>query len=553
MPVGHLLVRAAARYPARRALVFPDESHTYADLLAGAWHTARGLHALGVRPGDHVGILMPNCGEYVEALFGVCLLGCVVVPLNVRYKSEELAYVFDHAELTAILTTDRIDDHVDFTKVIATGLPSLAHANHRRALRLPEAPRLTRAVLLRGPSKGGFIGRDDFASFAATASLADVQRRSAMVRSSDTAAILYTSGTTAHPKGCMLSHEAISRGSVGRLREHVALSGHDVFWSGGPLFHIASLQLLLGCFGTGGTYLTDTHFVAERAAQLMLAYGVTIAWPWFPAIIQELLAAPSFDTDTVATTLRSYMLIGPPVLLRSIQALFPMAEHLNACGMTETAGAYAISARDDTPDLRQNTGGRAVSGMEVKIVDPTTGAEQPRGESGELLVRGYCLMQSYYKDPVKTAEALDTDGWFHTQDLYIHTATGHLLFNGRLKDMMKVGGENVAAVEVEAFLCEHPAVKLAEVVGMPDPRLDEVPIAFVELTVGHDVSDSELIDFCRGRIANYKVPRAIHFVESGQWPMSATKVDKNALRRRLAGMRVVGVSSDPAPSGAGPR
>jgi fatty-acyl-CoA synthase/long-chain acyl-CoA synthetase len=201
--------------------------------------------------------------------------------------------------------------------------------------------------------------------------------------------------------------------------------------------------------------------------------------------------------------------------------------------MTETAGLYAISGLDDSSEQRTSTGGTAVQGVEIRIVDVETGADLPAGEVGEILVRGYVTMSGYYRDPEKTADALDADGWLHTHDLYIQRKSGHLTFQGRAKDMLKVGGENVAAVEIEAFLAEHPAVRLAEVVGIPDPRLDEVPVAFVELNPGQEIETDELINFCRGRIAAWKVPRAVHIVDADEWPMSATKVDKGALRLRL--------------------
>jgi fatty-acyl-CoA synthase/long-chain acyl-CoA synthetase len=219
------------------------------------------------------------------------------------------------------------------------------------------------------------------------------------------------------------------------------------------------------------------------------------------------------------------------VLLRETQSMLPWARLLNACGMTETSAMYALSPQDDTVEQRAETGGTLLRGLEARIVDPDTGADLPAGKVGEILVRGYSVMDEYFRDADKTAEALDRDGWLHTQDLYVADDTGHLSFQGRLKDMLKVGGENVAAVEVEAFLCRHPAVRLAEVVAGPDPRLEEVPIAFVELHAGRRVDEEELIGFCRGRIASFKVPRAVHFIESDEWPMSATKVDKNVLRR----------------------
>jgi fatty-acyl-CoA synthase len=531
-PVGDLLVRAAATHPHRHALVLGDDRCSYADLLEGARHTARGLWGLGVRPGDHVGMLMPNCREFAEAFFAISLLGGVVVPINARYKLAELGYVIDNADLVAVLTSDVIEEHVDFTKVLHTSLPSLAEGLDATNLRLPEAPRLRSAVMLRGEGKPGFLGRRAFDDLAARADAVAVDELRHRVRIRDVATILYTSGTTSHPKGCMLTHEALSRGSVMRFRERIATADHEVCWSAGPLFHIGSLQLFLGSVGTAGTYLADAHFDAGRALAMMATEGVTSAWPWFPAIMQSLLNEPSFDAGAL-DRLRTIMLIGPTALLERVQDLFPWANLLNACGMTETAGAYAISARADSIEQRTSTGGTPVRGMDVRIVDPDSGADLPAGQVGEIVVRGYATMEGYYRDPEKTADALDADGWLHTHDLYVQDESGHLMFQGRAKDMLKVGGENVAALEIESFLAKHPAVKLAEVVGAPDPRLDEVPVAFVELNPGHDVAPDELIEFCRGQVAAWKVPRAVHFIAGADWPMSATKVDKGALRRRL--------------------
>jgi fatty-acyl-CoA synthase/long-chain acyl-CoA synthetase len=206
---------------------------------------------------------------------------------------------------------------------------------------------------------------------------------------------------------------------------------------------------------------------------------------------------------------------------------------MQACGMTETAGIFALCAPDETPEQRAISQGKPVPGIAVKIIELESGAEAAPDVVGEILVRGYCVMEGYYRAAEKTAEALDAEGWLHTGDLYARAADGQLTFHGRAKDMLKVGGENVAAIEVEAYLCSHPAVKLAEVVGRPDPRLDEVPVAFVELRPGKSAGEQELIDFCQGRIASYKVPRAVFFMNDGEWPMSATKVDKRALRARL--------------------
>lgn len=201
--------------------------------------------------------------------------------------------------------------------------------------------------------------------------------------------------------------------------------------------------------------------------------------------------------------------------------------------MTETAGVFALCDPDESRESRTTTQGKASPGVEIRICDPGTGADLPDGTMGEILVRGYNVMDRYWASPEKTQEALSPDGWLKTGDLYTRLGNGSLIFGGRCKDMLKVGGENVAAVEVEAFLCTHRSVKTAEVVGRRDPRLDEVPVAFVELYEGHSLDEEALIAHCRGRIASYKVPRAIYFMSAADWPMSATKIDKRALRERL--------------------
>jgi len=245
-----------------------------------------------------------------------------------------------------------------------------------------------------------------------------------------------------------------------------------------------------------------------------------------------LIGHESFDSQKLKS-LRHLGLIASPTLGDEVQAVLPQCEVLQGCGMTETGGIFAVSSPDEDRALRSNTQGKPVPGVEIRIVNPQTGDDCPTGEIGEIWVRGYNVMEEYWAAPELTQKAVTADGWLKTGDLYTQLENGSLLFGGRYKDMLKVGGENVSAVEVEAFLCTHPAVKTAEVVGRPDQRLDEVPVAYVELKQGYDVDGSTLIEHYRGRIANYKVPRAVYFMQPGAWPMSATKIDKRALRAML--------------------
>ncbi|HEX8419661.1 MAG TPA: class I adenylate-forming enzyme family protein [Sphingomonas sp.] len=518
--LGDLLVRAAAEHPDRDALVLPSRRTTYEALVGGAERVARSLIALGAVRGEHIGLLIPNCIEYAEALLGVSLLGCVAVPMNARHKASELGFIIGNAELRIILTSNHPDDPVSFPDVLADAIGTGDSGSARRI------------VLVRGADAPGLLGADTFAGLAAATAPERVEHERRAVRTRDAALIIYTSGTTANPKGCVLSHEAVTRGPVERARYRLKAAGKDVTWGAGPLFHIGTLAPFVGSLGVGGTFLTDTHFDAGRALELMYAEGVTLAWPWFSAIMQGLIGHPSFDAGRLEN-LRHLFIIAPPVLVESVQRLLPRTEIIQACGMTETAGIFALCDEDEDAESRANTHGKPSPGVEVRIVDPETGVDLPDGSLGEILVRGYNVMERYWAAPEKTAETLTPDGWLHTGDLYTRLPSGSLVFGGRYKDMLKVGGENVAAIEVEAFLATHPAVKTAEVVGRPDERLDEVPVAFVELHMGFDIEADALIAHCRGRIASYKVPRAIHFVAPESWPMSATKIDKRALRDRL--------------------
>lgn len=530
--IGDLLRRAVILAPDRKAVVFPDSSITYARLLDRSYEVARALYSLGVRRGDRVGLFLPNSLDFLRAFFGTCLLGATVVPLNIRHKSTEIGYIIADGELRALLTSNADTSHIDPLGLIAEALPSAATAANPRCLNLPEAPHLRFIIDLGGP--GNRFALTELAMVKAATSVATsvVQERARSVSVRDNAMILYTSGTTANPKGCMLSHEAVMRGPSERANLRLKVPGVDVTWAAGPLFHIGSLAPFIGSVSVAGTFLADNFFDAARALKLLKENKVTLAWPWFSAIVQALLDHPDFRSEDFSS-LRHFFLIAPPTLVARVREAFPHAEILQACGMTETAGVFALSDRDESAHSRDHTQGKASPGVEIRIVDPETGEDCRDGDMGEIWVRGYCVMDGYFRNPEQSALALGDDGWLRTGDLYIRHEDGSLVFQGRLKDMLKVGGENVATMEVEAFLCSHPAVKLAEVVGKPDVRLDEVPVAFLELEDGQNLSEDEVIAFCKGKIANYKIPREVRFITAGAWPMSATKVDKRTLRAML--------------------
>ncbi|HVO47101.1 MAG TPA: AMP-binding protein [Steroidobacteraceae bacterium] len=531
--LGDLLLLAADRYPDSPALIFPGQRITYAQLAERAIARARSLQALGVRPREHVGLLLPTSFEFVEFLFAIALCGAVVVPMNARYKHSELAYVVENGDLTTVITTDRIAEHVNFVERLTQALPGLAQSADPRRLNLEGAPRLRSVVLLGSGSSPGFLSQPAFEALAAGSPEDQVHETRLRVRLRDVAIMLYTSGTTANPKGCLLTHEAMVRNSIALGRHRYALRHEDVFWSPLPMFHIAAILPLCAIFDVGGAYATMTYFDAGTALRMLETEKVTATYPCFVTIMSDLIYHPEFaQTDLSRITLmNSNFAVQPPAIAEAMLKAMPHATYVGTFGMTETAGTVTTSRLDDPLEQRIRRLGRPLPGVEVRIQDPTTGETAPTGARGEVLVRGYSILEGYYKDPVKTAAALDAEGWYHTGDIGSFDENGTLMFHGRLKDMLKVGGENVAAAEIEGCLQRHPGVKLAQVVGIPDARLVEVPVAFVERKPGTEVAAQELIDFCRAEIAGFKVPRQIRFVS--EWPMSASKIQKFRLRDEL--------------------
>jgi acyl-CoA synthetase (AMP-forming)/AMP-acid ligase II len=317
------------------------------------------------------------------------------------------------------------------------------------------------------------------------------------------------------------------------LAERYELTGEDSFWSPLPMFHIAAILPLAAIFSCSGTYVTTQYFQAGEALKMMEEDKVTATYPCFWTIMSDLVDHPDFESTDLSRIklMNANFAVQPPEIGEKMKKALPNAVFVGTFGMTETAGTVTTSRLDATEKQRFTRLGTPLSGMEVKAMDPETGREAVTGEKGEAWIRGYSTFTRYYKSPEKTVEALDEEGWFHSGDLVSFDTDGQLMFHGRLRDMLKVGGENVAAVEIEVCLQQHHAVKLAQVVGIPDPRLIEVAAAFVEFEPGLEASEEELISFCKGKIAGFKIPRLIRFVE--EWPISSTKIQKFRLQDQL--------------------
>ena len=530
--LGDLLLTAADAAPDHPAVVFPAERVSYGELAARAIANARSLRALGIGRGDHVGLLLPTCIEFVEAMFAVSLLGAVVVPINARFRPAEIAYVTENADLKAIITSNKFKDAVDFVGRLNDALPGLANSAMPEALSLSATPHLGAVVSLSGQDAPGVLNRAGFDALAARVVEDDVHIRRLQTRLGSTALILYTSGTTANPKGCMISHEAMMRSSIALGRRY-EVGPEDRFWSPLPMFHIAAILPLVAIFDQCGTYLTAEVFNAGEALAMLEKERATLTYPCFWTIMGDLVQHPSFaDTDLSAIRLmNANFAVQPDSVWQAMEGVMPDICYVGTFGMTETAGTVTTGRISDTREQRFTRLGTPLPGLEIRIIHPETGNDQPTGERGECLIRGFSTFDRYYKSPEKTAEALDDDGWFHSGDICSLDDDGQLMFHGRLKDMLKVGGENVAAAEIEGCLQSVDGVRLAQVVGVPDLRYQEVAAAFVELAPDAAVSEDTLIAHCKDQMAGFKVPRYVRFVT--EWPMSSTKIQKFRLAEQL--------------------
>ncbi|RVQ68678.1 long-chain fatty acid--CoA ligase [Croceicoccus ponticola] len=528
LTVGGALFAISNRFGDLPALVYGQHRASWRELSELSIAMARRLVGLGVQPGEHVGVLMPNCFEYIVLYLATQLAGANAVLLNARYRPDDLAYVVPKADVDYLFVGGHAARHCDYRPMLEEAFPGIGgefvsaggHIMH------PALPRLKRIVELGEDRPGAWMSPHAFAALDGDASRDEVIARTLAVLPDDIGLMIFSSGTTNRPKACMIAHRSLcitAKGMAGRFR----LTEQDVVWDPLPLFHMSTILPLAGCRETGACFMGMDHFDADVAMKLLIAERPTVQYAGFPTIIGALVAHPDFAKYD-QSRLRINHVVGPPDLLRRYADDFPGAVPVNSYGLTEATGVPCYSDLDDPRDLLFTTSGKVYDGVEAQIVGPD-GAERPDGDPGEICLRGNVIFAGYYQDPDATKEAIDADGWLHTGDLGRIGPGGRLVYEGRLKDMLKIGGENVAAVELESFLMTHPAVRMAQVIGVPDDRLMEVAAAFIEVQPGKSIAPEDIISHCEGRIASYKIPRYIRFVED--WPMSATKVQKFELAK----------------------
>ncbi|MFP5070203.1 class I adenylate-forming enzyme family protein [Pseudonocardia nantongensis] len=508
-------------------VVTTDGRTSWARVLVGSAALAARLAELGVPRGGRVAVLASNSTTGIELLFACGLLGAVCLPVNTRFGPPEVRHLLaDSGADTVVVTADEPEHRA----LLHGAVPDLAAATDPLDLRPDGLPELRRAVIADSVPIGAIDGTDRHPDddHGRLYPIDDTPGPAAPDREAapeDVALLVYTSGTTAHPRGCGLTHEVLVRAGRAVGRDRFRCTADDVLWDVLPLFHLSFVNPLLAILDAGGTFVTDRRFDAGRALTQIRDEGVTVAFTCFPTVMDALLAHP--EVDRCFAGVRLMLNVGPPDVLHAVQARLHGTVQLTSYGSTEMAGIAATTHPEDPVETRLGTNGRPLPGMEIVAADPDTGVALPAGTAGELLIRGAGMFTGYHGGTPH-----GPDDWFSSGDLGLVDADGRVHYRGRLKDMVKVGGENVAALEVEAVLAAHPAVLVAAIVAAPDPRYTEVPAAFVELRPGAEVTEAVLQEHCAASLARFKVPRHIRFVT--EWPMSATKIQKGPLRARIA-------------------
>jgi acyl-CoA synthetase (AMP-forming)/AMP-acid ligase II len=523
-PYAGMFRRTADRIPDTEALVFPDARLTYGELLKAGEERAIQLRQLGVGPGHRFGLLMQNCPEIVEFLLGAAFLGATAVPINTRFKPHELGHVIADSELTSVVTTGAIDGVVDFVELLYGTLDGLRASADPLALSLPRYPRLRSVATCGAGEAPGLVSIGQLSSLSGTPAASEHEPRP-----DDPFLIMYTSGTTANPKGCVLTSGALVLNSFA-IVDRLEIPPDDVWWDPLPMFHMGGIMLMSSVFAAGGTFMSQAHFTVEQALDLIQSERPTVLYPLFPTITLDLIHHARFASSGIEDV-RLVSSVAPPDVQQRIQDAFATARLFSAYGITELCGCVAFHSPQDPLEDRLQTCGFSLAGFKMRIAHPETNEPLGAGQRGELVGRGPQMFTGYYNNPEATAAVIDDQGFFHTGDLCSMDEHGVISYHGRIKDMLKVGGENVSAIEVESFLATHPSIKMAQVVGVPNDRLLEVVAAFVELAPGHGLTEEDVIAYCQGRIARFKVPRYVRFVT--EWPMSATKVQKFRLREAL--------------------
>jgi len=529
--INNVLENTVLNYPNNDALVYPKHNirYSYKEFNEKCRQLAKGLLKLGVKKGDRVAVWAFNVPEWSLIQFATPKIGAVLVTVNTSYKAKELEYLLKQSDSTTLFLVDRFKD-VDYVQTANDSIKGLKESEPGK-LSDSNLPKLKNVVFLGKEKKKGMFSFQDLMELGNTVSDEELKKAEFSLNPHDVINMQYTSGTTGFPKGVMLSHYNIVNNArfIGKFQN---FSEKDRLCIPVPFFHCFGCVLgTLASVVYGMAMVPVEIFNADEVLELIEKEKCTALYGVPTMFILE-LNSPNFSKFDLST-LRTGIMAGSPCPIDAMKKaidLMYMNEITICYGLTECAPVITQTARNDPIKARVETVGKAHPNQEVKIINLETGIEQPRGEPGELIVRGYNVMKGYYKMPGKTAESIDKDGFLHSKDLSSMDKQGYIRIHGRIDDMIIRGGENVYPREVEEFLYTNPKVKDVAVIGVPSKTFGEEVMAYLILKDGETSTEEEIIKYCKENFSRYKAPRIVRFVES--FPMTASgKVKKFELRK----------------------
>lgn len=528
--VGGLLDDIAGRYPDNEALVYVERGlrYTYREFNEVCRRVAKGLLKLGVKKGDNVSIWAYNVPEWVILQFATAKIGAVLVTVNTSYKSAELEYILKQSDTSTLFLVKDFKD-TDYVETLCEVVPELKSARPG-GLQCAKLPFLKNVVYIGEATPAGMINFSrlmELGTEVVDAELAAVEKT---LTPQEVINMQYTSGTTGFPKGVMLSHHNLVNNGF-NIGECMRFTDQDRLCIPVPFFHCFGCVLaVMACVTHGSTMVPVEIFDPLKVLKAIEKERCT-AVHGVPTMFIAELEHPEFarfDLESLRTGIMAGSNCPIEVMKRVIRDMHA-SEITIAYGQTESSPVITQTRTDDPIELRVATVGKALPDVEVKIADIETGATLPPGKQGELCTRGYLVMKGYYNMPEETARVIDGESWLHTGDLAIMDENGYCKITGRIKNMIIRGGENIYPREIEEFLYTHPMISDVQVYGVPDRKYGEQVMAAVKLKPGAAVTDEEVREFCRGRIANYKIPKYVKFVDS--YPMTASgKIQKFKLR-----------------------
>jgi fatty-acyl-CoA synthase len=528
--LGRILDDVSSRFPQNEAIVSGQQRITFETLMHRASSMANALLRMGVKKGDKVAIWMGNKPEWVYVHFACIKIGAPVIPLNTRYKAHELEYILKQSDSTTLFMMDKFIN-IDFIPMIYDVCPELKDCKPGE-LQSRKLPLLKRVIILADESHPGMLDYNEvLKSGEDHAASAELKKAQDQVGPDDVYIIPFTSGTTGFPKGVVTTHYQYMR-IMAAVSARFQMADGDRILVVSPFSHNMGNMtgmLLGGC--NGACILPMEAFDPGEGLRLVHEEKVSkfTGSPTMYIMMLDHADFPKRDTTSIKASVIGGADVSPD-LVRTIMDRMGIKDLISAYGLTENTGVSTMSQPGDPPEVIANSAGRLIfDDCELKILDPGTGEELPRGSQGEICSRGFYVMKEYYKQPEETKAAFNKDGWFRTGDLGTMDENGYIKITGRLKDMFITGGVNAYPAEIESFLMTHPKISMVSVVGVPDRRMGEVAMAFVKLKEGEAATQEEIIAFSREKMANYKAPRYVNFVND--FPMTATgKVQKFILK-----------------------